>query len=113
MKTNFLFFYILFTSLALASCKKENTIITTELKFISLTASEKNIYVGGSTTITAEVEGEGLVYSWSATAGDIIGSGKSVIYAASACCSGSNKITCSVTDAASNSAVNLITINVQ
>lgn len=113
MKTSSLIFCILFISLALASCKKENTTVSTELKFISLTASEKNIPIGGSTTITAEVEGEGIVYSWSATAGDIIGSGKSVTYAASACCSGSNKITCSVADAASKTAVNLITINVQ
>jgi hypothetical protein len=46
--------------------------------------------------VTAAASGSSLNYFWSATLGDILGSGAEVIYAASPCSAGKNRITCRV-----------------
>ena len=68
------------------------------LEFSSLTAEKNTISPGETTKVNASATGYMIVYKWSASAGDILGSGKSVVYAASPCHTGSNKVTCTVTD---------------
>jgi len=86
------------------SCKKEKdddnndkSILHT---FVSLTAESDTIYSGESTKITAIVDGNGVSYTWSATAGDILGSGHEVTYVAPPCVPGNNEVKC--TASASN-----------
>jgi len=70
-------------------------------KIRSVTASPQEIHPGIWTTITADVideDGDPLKYSWSATAGDIIGEGKSIRYTAVYCCVGSNAVTVEAKD---------------
>ena len=82
------------------SCKKEDDPgdPSQPLIFSSLVAGKDTIVPGESTEITATASGYKLTYSWSATAGDILGSGARVIYAASPCHAGTNQITCTVKD---------------
>lgn len=68
------------------------------LVFSSLVAEKDTIESGGSTKITAAATGYKLTYNWAATAGDILSSGSRVVYAASPCQIGKNKITCTVRD---------------
>lgn len=68
------------------------------LVFASLIAEKSTIAAGESTKITAVATGYKLAYKWSATAGDILGTGKEVVYAVSPCHAGTNKITCTVSD---------------
>lgn len=74
------------------SCKKENNGILNS--FISLTAEKDTIFTGQSTKITAVVDGENVTFKWSATAGDILGSGDVVDYVAPTCTPGYNEIKC-------------------
>jgi hypothetical protein len=53
---------------------------------------------GESTKIVAAATGYRLTFFWAATAGDILGKGSEVVYTASPCQSGKNKITCTVRD---------------
>lgn len=67
----------------------------------SLRADPPSIAVGSICTLTVEAddpEGDAITYAWYASAGDIIGQGPSVRYTASFCCTGSNKVTVTVTD---------------
>jgi hypothetical protein len=66
--------------------------------YSSLTAEKDTIESGQSTKVTAVATGYKLNYYWSATAGDILGSGDEVVYTASPCHAGKNKITCTVRD---------------
>jgi hypothetical protein len=69
-----------------------------KLVFSSLIAEKDNIDSGESTNIFATASGYRLTYNWAATAGDILGTGSKVVYAASPCQIGKNKITCTVRD---------------
>ncbi len=88
--------------ITLTSCSKEengdNGDPNQPLVFSSLTAEKSTISPGETTKVTASATGYMIVFKWSASAGDILGSGKSVVYAASPCHAGSNKVTCTVTD---------------
>ncbi len=68
------------------------------IEYTSLIAGKTSLLVGESTLITATATGEGLEYYWSASLGDIVGSGEQITYTAAFCCSGSNTITCSIRD---------------
>lgn len=94
----------------LLSCKKENNNSVLN-SFISLEAESTTIGTGQSTGITATVDGTGVSFSWSATAGDIIGSGNQVTYIAPPCTPGSNIISCTAS-AANRSETKTITIMV-
>ena len=83
------------------------------LIFSSLVAEKDTIIPGESTGITATASGYKLTFSWSATAGDILGSGAQVIYAASPCHAGRNQITCVVRDGNDKSATKEIDIVVE
>lgn len=103
-----------------SACKKEapeptdnsGTNNTANFSFTSLSADSYHIPIGGSTGVKATVSGSNLTYSWSASAGDIFGSGSQITYGASSCCGGSNKVKCTVSDG-SSSETKEITIVVQ
>ncbi|MBU0489413.1 MAG: hypothetical protein KKA07_09290 [Bacteroidetes bacterium] len=95
---------LLFSCLCLLSCKKDKDIIDDEIidntthptltTFVSLVAERDTIFLGETTQITATVEGTEVTFAWSATAGDILGSGNQVVYNAPPCTPGANKVTC-------------------
>ena len=87
------------------SCEKEKEPEDTgqPLIFSSLMAEKDTIEAGESTKITATASGYKLTYNWTASAGDILGKGEEVIYAASPCTAGKNLISCSVKDGNNNS----------
>lgn len=114
MKTLKLFFVIALMVVAVTGCKKEETKpVSTPLSYSSLSAESTTIAIGATTKVTASATGEGLSYTWSASAGDIIGSGSQIIYGAPTCCGGQNQVTCVVKDVAGNSQTKSITITVQ
>lgn len=119
----YLFIYLLLIGIAVASCKKEEPepeqitnptpAPTPVFAFSSLSAENTTIPIGGTAKITASASGENLTYSWSASQGDILGSGSQITYGASNCCAGENEITCTVKDGNNNSDTKKITITVQ
>jgi hypothetical protein len=76
------------------NCKKEDQEEQGQLIFHSLVAEKDTIAPGETIKIVANATGTSLEFHWSATLGDILGSGAEVIYAASPCSAGKNKITC-------------------
>lgn len=105
MKTNciiqrLLFGLVILTSTALLmNCSKEEEELPVEdLVFESLVSAKDTIAPGETTTVTATASGTGLTYYWSATLGDILGSGSEIVYTASPCQTGTNQITCKITD---------------
>ena len=73
---------------------------------VSITADPPEISVGQSSTVTVianHPQGKPLTYRWGATTGDIIGSGASVRFSASFCCTGPNYVTVTVLDNAGGS----------
>ncbi|MBN1819949.1 MAG: hypothetical protein JXR31_05065 [Prolixibacteraceae bacterium] len=69
-----------------------------ELNFISLEAEKDTLFSGDTTLIKAIATGSDLEFLWSATKGDLLGSGSEVIYASSRCHVGTNQVTCEVID---------------
>jgi hypothetical protein len=57
----------------------------TLIEFNSLTAEHDTVPAGGSTKITAKVDGILVRYIWSANSGDILGSGYQVTWVAPSC----------------------------
>ncbi|MBN2272919.1 MAG: hypothetical protein JXR41_11965 [Bacteroidales bacterium] len=84
-----------------------------QLVFESLIADRYTLVAGESTRIIATATGYNLSYHWSATAGDILGSGAEVIYAPSPCHAGENEITCEVKDGNNNSQLKSVKIVVE
>lgn len=105
----------MFAFLLLGGCKKKEETKPSEipLSYTSLSAQQTTVAIGGTTKITATATGDGLTYIWSASAGDIIGSGSQITYGAPTCCAGQNTVTCIVKDSGGNQASKSITINVQ
>ena len=97
------------------SCNKEEDTGDPSLPliFTSLVADNDTIAPGESTEITATATGYNITYNWSATAGDILGSGAQVVYAASPCHAGRNQINCTIKDGNSKSAAKEIDIVVE
>lgn len=88
----------LLTVLLVNCSKEEEDLPETELVFQSLISENDTIAPGESTKLKATATGSSLEYYWSATLGDIIGSGAEVTYVASPCAVGTNEITCKVTN---------------
>lgn len=86
--------------LLLGSCENNNDPgdPSQPLIFSSLHAERDTISPGETTKITAVASGYRIMYNWSASAGDILNPGAEVIYAASPCQAGRNRITCTVKD---------------
>jgi hypothetical protein len=96
------FSVLLVTLFSAASCKKENNDVDKELVFSSLTSAKDTIIPGGSTEVYATADGDGIVFQWSASAGDITGSGATVTYISPPCVTGTNEVACTVKDKAGN-----------
>jgi len=76
--------------------------------------AEKNIINAGETTkITATAEGFKIEFHWSATGGDILGSGQQVTYTACPCYIGTNQVSCTISDGYGQSETKKVTIIVQ
>lgn len=91
----------LLLSLLMIACGKEDPNggdPSQELVYESLIAERDTLMAGETTAITATAEGYQLEYHWSATLGDILGSGASVQYATSPCHAGTNEVSCTVKD---------------
>lgn len=95
---NILFISVLFLAVVV-SCKKEEkkeTPTNKPLEFVSLTASDTNIFVNGLTTLTATATGDGLTYTWTYLYGQIIGSGATVQW--TVCHADIFDVTCTIKD---------------
>lgn len=90
-------FVVLILIFFLMNCNKEEEIPSGDVAFHSLIAEKDTLSPGEETTIKASATGINLEYFWSATKGDILGSGAEITYAASPCHIGTNKITCKIT----------------
>jgi hypothetical protein len=93
----------------LLNCSKEVQEEPGELVFHSLSIEKDTIAPGETVKIKAAASGIRLNYFWSATLGDILGSGAEVIYAASPCSAGKNQITCRI-ESGSQSATKTVDI---
>jgi len=94
---NLLLPIIILMAIFLVNCSKEKEDLSeTELVFHSLVSEKDTIAPGETTTVTADATGSNLTYYWSATIGDILGSGSEIVYAASPCQAGTNQITCEI-----------------
>lgn len=83
------------------------------LIFESLVAEEETISPGDATEIKATASGYSLEYHWSASLGDILGSGATVQYATSPCHVGTNQVSCKVQDGNGKSETKTISIVVE
>lgn len=106
---------ILFASVVfLYNCEKEegetNGDPDAPFNYESLETERDTISPGEIVTITAVATGYNLQYHWSASAGDILGSGYQVNYATSPCHAGINEITCEVKDGNNHSETKSISI---
>lgn len=100
---NAIFFIVICFAGLVISCQDNEAELANPgpFSFDSLVAESDEIYysVNPSTKITAYAKGNGLKYYWSATAGEIFGSGNQVTYASNpGCCGGYQTIQCIVTD---------------
>lgn len=94
--------FSIFVLLLISACSKDDNggdgDPSQALYFQSLEAEKDTIESGQSTKVYAVATGYKLSYYWSATAGDILGSGDQVVYTASPCHIGKNTISCTVKD---------------
>ncbi len=110
---NSLLLFVAICSLFISACDKDNNDnVNVPLVFDSLTATNDTIFPGGTTEITAIASGDDITYTWTATAGDILGSGNRITYVSPPCTVGENDITCTVTDKGNNKLSKSITIYV-
>ncbi|RIH66163.1 hypothetical protein D1164_04430 [Mariniphaga sediminis] len=79
-------------------CSEEEREIPSDFDFYSLVAEKDTMAPGETVKLTAKATGSELRYFWSASVGDILGSGAQVTYAASPCQIGKNQVTCRVTN---------------
>ncbi|HKM93786.1 MAG TPA: hypothetical protein VJY41_09055 [Prolixibacteraceae bacterium] len=90
----------------MAACDKNDPTpgeIEEELVFELLSSNKDTLRNGEGTTIQALARGTKLVYHWSASAGDILGSGSTVSYITTPCVAGTIEITCKIEDVLLNS----------
>ena len=102
---------ILLTAFLLLNCSKETVELPAEeLNFQSLVSEKDTIAPGETTKVIATATGSQLTYYWSATIGDILGSGSEIVYAASPCQVGINQITCKIKNGSNQSVSKIIDI---
>src|ERR1700756_3109910 len=99
-------YYSLFFLLVISfSCKKSSKSTTkpstTPLSFTGITASDNPVKQSTVSNLTANATGSNLTYSWSASHGDLFGSGSTVMYSTAPCCVGTHTVTCIVSDGSS------------
>lgn len=107
-------FIIFVVGILFFQCSEDKEIIAVdELKYISLEIAQDTIYAGDEVKIKATATGSHLEYYWSATKGDILGSGAEITYASSPCHIGTNIITCKVTNGSTQEETRTVDIVVQ
>lgn len=109
-RLTFAFFVLI---LATTACSKEENGDSEEpLVYASLTAIKTTLKPGETTRINAVATGSNLKYIWTATQGDILGSGAEVTYAPSICHVGMNQVSCEITGGKNQSEKKTIQIQV-
>jgi len=95
-----IFIAILSVSLLFCNCSKteEEDPPVEDLVYHSLVSEKDTVLAGEETKITASATGSNLEFFWSASLGDIVGSGSEITYVASPCQAGKNEITCKITN---------------
>jgi hypothetical protein len=114
MKNSVIVFVVL-TSIFFISCKKKDTKSNSSEKtftFDNIKVDHDSIAQGNVTNITANISGGTVTYAWSASAGDIFNSGKTILFGASTCCTGNHTITCTVKDSNNNSESKSVVVKV-
>ena len=109
-------FLVLITDLFLLTCDNNHETEgdpSQQLSFQSLTAEKDTLFPGETTLVKAVAEGYKLDYYWSASAGDLLGWGAEVTYAASPCHIGTNQVSCEVKDGHDSTQTKTINIVVQ
>jgi hypothetical protein len=103
---------LLFLSITfmLSNCSDKEEDVTQDLVYYSLVSEKDTIAPGESTEVVSTASGSQLEYYWSATIGDILGSGAEVVYTASPCQAGTNQITCKITNGGNQSESKTINI---
>ncbi|HXB38943.1 MAG TPA: PKD domain-containing protein [Bacteroidia bacterium] len=97
-----------------AGCTKSKTTnpananSTTPLAFSSLKASVNPVQQSQVSNITATASGNNISYTWTASHGDLFGSGAAVMYSTAPCCVGTHTITCVVSDGSSSQTKTLV-----
>lgn len=114
---NAIFLIVIFSTGLLMSCQDNEAKPANPelLSFDSLVSESYEIYysVNPSTKITAYAKGDGLKYYWSASAGEIFGSGNQVTYTSNpGCCGGYQTIQCIVMDNSKQNAVKKVEVYV-
>jgi len=96
---------VILVTLIICNCSKEEEEEppAEDLVFYSLVSEKDTIRTGEQTKITASATGSQLEYFWSATLGDIVGSGAEVTYVASPCQAGRNEIICRIENGSTQS----------
>ena len=110
MKKLFPLFAIV-TMVVIFACSKSSTTPSngsTTLKFENLVANDTVLKVNGVTSITAQAQGDGLTYTWTASYGTFIGSGAKVQW--TVCHSDKFVITCTVKDKSNKTDSKSVTI---
>lgn len=102
-KLFFLFFSLTLLVFCMCSKEKEEEHLPQDFVFHSLVAEKDTIYPGEEIKIKATASGTGLIYYWSASLGDILGSGAEIVYVSSHCQIGTNQITCKITNGSNQS----------
>ena len=114
MKKIFLFnaIILIMVLLLISACKKDKKDNNNDipLVFTELKADNDTIIGGTFTYVRATATGNNIRYQWVASAGDILGSGAEVQYAAPPCVIGNNQISCTVKDDNNNAITKTITI---
>ena len=104
--------YILLALAVFCKCKEDNEEeqLPQDLEFHSLIAEKDSAYAGEEVKIKATASGTDLNYFWSASLGDILGSGAEVVYVTSPCQVGTNQVTCKITNGKNQSETKTIEI---
>lgn len=104
VSTKIIYIGIIFLLVLLGACDKadDDPELINDIEFTALQIENDSIYAGEETKIEAVATGTDIEYFWSATKGDILGSGKEVIYASSPCHIGTNTISCTVQNNSKN-----------
>lgn len=108
-------FVVLISILLIGSCSRKEVDVLPEGNFVfsSLILEKDTIKMGESTKIKAIVIGSKPEYHWSASSGQILGSGSEVIFVTACSCDiGKNVVTCTVTSGNGQSETKSVTINV-
>ena len=103
---------VIIVTIFIFGCEKEKEEVSEPLVFEKLIIDKDSIMGGEDAEVSAIASGDGIVYSWSVSAGSIVGSGNTVSYVAPPCVMGINSITCTVKDRAKNSLTKSVNIYV-